>query len=260
MEGKKPKVSVIVPAYNAEKTLEAAVRSVLAQTMTDWELLLLDDCSRDGTWALAQRLAGEDERIRILRHDANRGVSYSRNLGVRTAEGEYVAFLDSDDLWAPDKLEKQLALAREHPEGTLYFTGSAFISADGRANRYILSVPERVDYRTLLRQNVISCSSVLARRELLLRYPMENDAIHEDYAVWLKILRREGDAFAVNEPLLTYRVSEHSKSGNKWRAAGMTFATYRYVGVPLPGILWNGLQYTVRGILKYRAIGASWEN
>ena len=157
----------------------------------------------------------------------------------------------------PEKLERQMALAAQHPEAGLFFTGSAFISEDDRKYGYTLSVPERVNYRRLLGQNVISCSSVLVRRELMERFPMGNDAIHEDFAVWLKILREEPWAYGVNEPLLVYRVSRSSKSGNKLKAARMTFGTYRYIRVPLPLAVWSGILYTVRGIRKFRAIGAS---
>ena len=157
----------------------------------------------------------------------------------------------------PEKLKRQMALAAQHPEAGLFFTGSAFISEDDHKYGYTLSVPERVNYRRLLGQNVISCSSVLVRRELMERFPMGNDAIHEDFAVWLKILREEPWAYGVNEPLLVYRLSRSSKSGNKLKAARMTFGTYRYIRVPLPLAVWSGILYTVRGIRKFRAIGAS---
>ena len=259
MSEMKKLVSVVIPAYNAEKTLTEAVDSVLCQTWPELEILIVDDCSRDGTWALVGRLAEKDRRIRVFRNEENRGVSYSRNFGARMAEGEYVALLDSDDLWAQDKLEKQMGLAEQHPEGSLFSTGSAFISPEGRHNGYIFSVPERVDRRTLLRQNVISCSSVLLRRETFLRHPMGNDVIHEDFALWLQLLREEPFAWGVNEPLLIYRVSPDSKSGNKIKAARMTFATYRAAGESWPSILWNGVFYTIRGIQKFRSIAAAWE-
>ena len=250
-------ISVVVPAWRAEKTLAAALDSVLAQTWRETEVLVVDDASPDGTLALAESYAARDPRVRVIAQKENGGVSRARNRGVREARGEWIALLDSDDLWMPEKLERQMALAAQHPEAGLFFTGSAFISEDDRKYGYTLSVPERVNYRRLLGQNVISCSSVLVRRELMERCPMGNDAIHEDFAVWLKILREEPWAYGVNEPLLVYRLSRSSKSGNKHKAARMTFGTYRYVRVPLPLAVWSGVLYTVRGIRKFRAIGAS---
>lgn len=255
--GERSLVSVVVPAWCAEKTLAATLDSVLCQTWREIEVLVVDDASPDGTKALAERYAAADERIRVIAQEENGGVSKARNRGVREARGEWIAFLDSDDLWMPEKLEKQMALAERHPEAELFYTGSGFVSEDDRKYGYTLSVPERVNYRSLLGQNVISCSSVLIRRELMLRFPMGNDAVHEDFAVWLKILREQPWAYGVNEPLLVYRVSRSSKSGNKLKAARMTFGTYRYVRVPLLLAVWNGMRYTVRGIRKFRAIGAS---
>ena len=255
--GERSLISVVVPAWRAEKTLAATLDSILSQTWRELEVLVVDDASPDGTLALAQSYAAKDPRVRVIAQPENGGVSKARNRGVREARGGWIAFLDSDDLWMPEKLERQMTLAAQHPEAGLFFTGSAFISEDDHKYGYTLSVPERVNYRRLLGQNVISCSSVLVRRELMERYPMGNDAIHEDFAVWLKILREEPWAYGVNEPLLVYRVSRSSKSGNKLKAARMTFGTYRYVRVPLPLAVWSGVLYTVRGIRKFRAIGAS---
>ena len=255
--GERSLISVVVPAWRAEKTLAATLDSILSQTWRELEVLVVDDASPDGTLALAQSYAAKEPRVRVIAQPQNGGVSKARNRGVREARGEWIAFLDSDDLWMPEKLERQMALAAQHPEAGLFFTGSAFISEDDHKYGYTLSVPERVNYRRLLGQNVISCSSVLVRRELMERFPMGNDAIHEDFAVWLKILREEPWAYGINEPLLVYRVSRSSKSGNKLKAARMTFGTYRYVRVPLPLAVWSGVRYTVRGIRKFRAIGAS---
>ena len=250
-------ISVVMPARNAQSTIREAIRSALDQTWRELELLVMDDGSTDGTAGIVRSLAARDERIRFFQNETNRGVSWCRNFGVEQARGEWIAFLDSDDLWRREKLEKQMALVRRHGDAGLFFTGSGFITADGKACTYQMHVPEKVSYRQLLKQNVISCSSVLCRRELLERHPMENDAVHEDFAVWLRILREEPLAWAVDEPLLMYRVSASSKSGNKWKAARMTAATYRFVGEPWWSIAWNGVFYTIRGIRKFRAIAAS---
>ena len=105
-------ISIIMPAYNAENTLEFAVRSVLAQTYRDFELIIINDCSKDKTLALANRLQKTDSRIRVLDNERNQGVSLTRRRGVEIAEGDWLAFLDSDDAWMPDKLEKQVALQK----------------------------------------------------------------------------------------------------------------------------------------------------
>ena len=186
-----PKISIVTPAYNCEKYLEEAVNSVLAQSFEDWELLIIDDCSKDATWLRMQTLAKQDNRIRIFQNRHNSGSAATRNNGIRQARGEWIAFLDSDDLWRPEKLERQMSVLRKHPDASFLFTGSAFIEDDGMTIAHVLHVPEKVSRKKLLKQNVISCSSVLIRRELMLEFPMpEEDGIHEDFATWLAILSK----------------------------------------------------------------------
>lgn len=249
-----PQISIVVPAYKAEKTVGKTLESIRNQTYTNWEAILVNDCSPDGTLTLLESAAAADGRFRVVTNEKNSGVSYSRNRGVQLARGEWIAFLDSDDYWTEDKLEKQLALAEKYPDCGLFYTGSAFVNENGVPYEYTLSVPERVDYRELLKQNVVSCSSVLVRREWLERYPMENDGIHEDFAVWLRILRSGAEARGVNEPLLVYRLSSQSKSGNKKKAALMTWKTYRFVGVSLLRSAWSMGFYTIRSLRKYSGI------
>lgn len=211
-----PTISIITPAYNCEKYLEEAVESVLAQTMQDWEMLIIDDCSSDNTYDCMEKLAQRDKRIRIFRNIQNTGAAATRNYGIRQAKGQWIAFLDSDDLWRKEKLQKQMAILEKHREATFLFTGSAFIEDDGMTIAHTLHVPEKVNRRRLLRQNVISCSSVLIQRELMMKYPMpEEDGIHEDFATWLSILTEVPWAYSVDEPLLIYRRALASKSGKK---------------------------------------------
>lgn len=245
-------VTIIMPAYNCERFLREAVESVKAQTYKDWELFIIDDCSTDGARSLAEKLARTDERITVLHNEVNSGVSSTRNRGVQESDSEWIAFLDSDDMWEPNKLEKQFELFSSVPEAKLLFTGSGFMYEDGERMDYVLHVPEKINRRELLKQNLVSCSSVLVRRELLLKYPMpEKGMMHEDFTVWLKILSEEKHAYGIDEPLLIYRRYDGSKSGNKLKAAKMNWNAYRHVGLnPLEGAYYM-CWYMIKGILKY---------
>ncbi len=248
-------VTIIMPAYNAEKTLEESVRSVCNQTYPDWELLILDDGSKDGTLTLAKALAEADRRIRVCPNEENMGVSATRNRGVALATFPLIAFLDSDDMWLPEKLEKQLACLAQHPRAALCFTGSGFILEDGTASASILHVPTKVEKRELLKQNVISCSSVLARKEDLLANPMPDGTnMHEDFAVWLSLLSSYTYAVGVDEPLLTYRVSRSSKSGQKLKAAKMQWQTYRHCRIGFARSCVSFVCYAWRNVRKYASI------
>ncbi len=246
-------ISVIMPAYNSKEYLREAVSSVLMQTVSDLELLIIDDASTDGTSEICNSLSKTDERIRVFHNEENLGVSRSRNLGVQNARGEWIAYLDSDDVWEKSKLELQLTLA-EKEKAVFLFTGSAFMDENGRMLDYYLPAPKCTSYPEILKQNVISCSSVLIRKELMLQYPMYDDnSIHEDFLTWAQILKNEKiSAYGVDKPLLIYRISSSSKSGNKIKAGMMTFSVYRRLGLSLIPALYYWFCYLVRSLHKYR--------
>lgn len=247
----KTKVSIIMAAYNAEKTLPAAVDSVLCQTYPHWELLIVEDGSRDNTLAIAEKYAERDERIRVIPNEKNAGVSQSRKNGLLAASGEWIAVLDSDDMWKPEKLEKQVRAAQE-TGAALIFTGATFMRADGSPILWQLSAPERVSFRELLKQNVISNSSVLVKKSLYEKHYVMGDHMHEDYAMWLGMLAEGVQTCGINEPLLIYRVAANTKSGNKLKSAQMQIATYRHIGLSVPACLYYLVCYGVNGLLKYR--------
>lgn len=246
-----PLVSIVMPAYNAQKTITDSVKSVLAQTYQNWELIVIDDCSSDNVYDMIQELFNTEFRIILMRNEKNMGVSETRNKGVSQAKGKWIAFLDSDDCWLPEKLEKQIQVIREKSDASLVFTGSAFLDSGGRKSGYFLKVPESISYKELLKQNIISCSSVLVRKELIRKYPMKMDEMHEDYAVWLQILRAGYHAYGINEPLLEYRLSEKSKSGDKRKAAIMTYKVYKYIGLNRFQICYYFFFYMWRNLKKY---------
>ena len=244
-------ISIIMAAYNAEKTIEQAINSVLRQTYTDFELLVVNDCSKDRTVELVKSIAAKDSRVRLISNVKNSGVSYTRKHGLEEAQGAWIAILDSDDAWAPEKLEKQIALQKKM-NADLLFTGSAFMDSDGHAIDWYLHAPERVTYRQLLKQNVLSNSSALVRKELYAKYYAIGDKMHEDFAIWLGILKEGREAYGVDEPLLIYRIAKSSKSGNKIKAARMNWNTYRYVGLNPFSAFYYECWYVIKGLLKYR--------
>lgn len=244
-------ISIIMAAYNAEKTIEQAISSVLNQTYPNFELLVVNDCSKDGTVELVRNIAAKDSRVRFISNAKNSGVSYTRKRGLEEAKGSWIAILDSDDAWAPEKLEKQIAL-QKRMNANLLFTGSAFMDSDGHSIDWYLHAPAEVTYRQLLKQNVLSNSSALVRKELYAKHYAIGDGMHEDFAIWLSILKEGKKAYGVDEPLLIYRIAKSSKSGNKVKAAKMNWNTYRYVGLnPLEAFYYE-CWYVVKGLLKYK--------
>ena len=223
-------VSIVMPAYNASKTIRKSIESIIAQTYEEWELIVINDGSKDNTAEILSELASLDNRIRFLENDKNSGASYTRNRAVALANGEWIAFLDSDDLWEKSKLEKQLILAEKHPDMVVCYTASAFMDDDDKPYGYVMPAIEQLNYKTLLRKNLMSCSSVMIRASVMKEIQMPNDKMHEDYYVWLTVLRKYGVAYGINEPLLIYRLCANSKSSNRLKSAKMLFNTYRAVG------------------------------
>lgn len=249
MEEKTGLVSIIMAAYNSEKTIGIAINSILVQTYTDWELIVINDCSKDRTVEIVTSYT--DSRIRLLQNDKNSGVSISRKKGMEAANGEWIAVLDSDDAWAPDKLEKQIKLAND-TGAELIFTGSAFMDDDGKPIDWQLHVPTTLPYRELLKQNLVSNSSVLVKATLYKQFYAIGDEMHEDFAIWLGITKTGRVAYGIDEPLLIYRVASSSKSSNKVKAAKMNWNTYRYVGLNPVAASYYMCWYIVKGLLKYR--------
>lgn len=244
-------ISIIMAAYNAEKTIERAISSALNQTYHNFELIVVDDCSRDGTVRLVENIIKRDNRVRLILNDKNSGVSYTRKHGLDEAKGTWVAILDSDDAWMPEKLSRQIELQKKM-NADIVFTGSAFMNSDGKPINWYFHAPKEVTYSQLLKQNVLSNSSALVRKELYAKHYAFGDRMHEDFAIWLGILKEGRKAYGVDEPLLIYRIAKSSKSGNKIKSAKMNWNTYRYVGLNPIVALYYEIWYIINGLLKYK--------
>ena len=244
-----PSVSVIIPVYNGEKTISYALDSVLTQKNIR-EILVIDDCSTDSTAKVVKNYCNNTALVRYIKNATNSGAAASRNHGVSLATGDYIAFLDADDYWCGPKVEMQLALMME-TKAVLSSTARELLKSDGTPTGHIIPIMERITYKDLLTHNSLSCSAVLAKRDVLLEFPMEHEDSHEDYITWLKIVKKYGYAVGLNEPYLKYRLSNTSKSGSKLKSASMTFKVYRYLGLSIPKSLICFANYAINGIKKY---------
>lgn len=240
-------ISVVIPAYKCRDTIKQAIDSVLIQDIP-LEIIIVDDCSPEPIDDIVEQY--KDERIQFIKSKDNIGASNARNLGVAHAKAEWIAFLDADDYWKPGKLQMQYDRLMETGE-VLCSTGRQLMKVDGTLTDRIIPVKEHLTYKDMLKQNWINNSSVVIRKTVLEEFPYEADEVHEDYLLWLKIMKKYNTACAVNEPLLVYRVSNTGKSGNKIQSAIKTYRTYRRVGMNQIQSLFSFINYCIAGVKKY---------
>ena len=242
-------VSIIMPAYNAEKYIEEAIESVLKQTYRNWELIIVNDCSIDATEQIVKKYQEQDERIKFHSLTENHGVANARNTALQNAVGRYIAFLDSDDMWLPEKLEKQIGFMKINNYVFTYHQYRHFASRDKVGK--IVNIPLKLGYKEALKGNSMGCLTVCLDKSKIKPFLMPVQR-HEDYITWLRILGKGGFAAGINRPYLKYRLSEEGKSRNKLKSAAMTYQVYRYVGYGPLKSLFFFVSYALHGIWKYR--------
>jgi glycosyltransferase involved in cell wall biosynthesis len=243
-------VSIITPMYNAEKVIEENINSVLKQTYNTWEQIIIDDCSTDKSSLIAKEYSKKYSNIRYIRLNVNKGVSKARNIGIKAANGRYIAFLDSDDFWKTKKLEKQLEFMKNNNS---IFTFTAYNIIDQKYNQIKkkINVPLEVNYYKLLKGNVIACSTVIIDRNKILDLKMPDEK-HEDFLTWLSILKNNNNALGINEVLTTYRKMEDSISSNKINSAKWTWNIYRNLeNLSFLKSVYYFLNYIIHGIRKH---------
>ena len=244
----KPVVSVIIPAYNCASTIPQAIDSALAQDVS-LEVIVINDCSPESLDAVASQYQ-DCPQVVFMKNETNLGAAGSRNRGVAAARGKYVAFLDADDYWTEGKLSRQIS-AMERTGAVMSCTARELMTPAGELTGRILPVKDSITYRELLKHNSISCSSVVINAAVARKFPMHHDDSHEDYIMWLEVLRKYGTAVGINEPMLKYRLSNTGKSGNKLHSARMTFRVYRYMGFGYLKSVACFCSYAFHGVKKY---------
>lgn len=246
-------MSVVMPLHNSEPYIYSSIQSVLFQTYENWELLIVDDCSSDGSPEIIKECCRQDKRIKIYKTEKPSGSpTLPRNLGTEKAKGRYITFLDSDDLWLPTKLEHQLKTMDEHPEALLIYSNYRKMDTTGKPHRSVVTAPPRTNYRKLLNGNVIGCLTALydTKKTGKLYFPYCG---HEDYVLWLSVLRNGGVAVNTNTEEAQYRLSDSSVSSNKFRAMRWQWQIYNKVeGLNLLESVYYFANYAIRALNKRR--------
>jgi glycosyltransferase involved in cell wall biosynthesis len=248
-----PQVSVIIPCHNAAAVIGRALASVRAQTLPEWEAIVIDDGSTDASVrALAPFLA--DPRIRLIRLPANLGAGPARNAGLEAARGRWVAFLDADDAWHPDKLARQSAFMRDR--GAM-LSATAYLRHDARTGREVaFGLPGRIGLAGYLKTNVMGFSTVMIDRAWLGARRLPDLRRRQDFAFLIGLLRDGTEAAGLNAALCTYHHGHASLSAAKGRAARDTWGMYRgHLGFGLPRAAWYFGHYALRGALRHKAPG-----
>ena len=221
-------VSIITPSYNSSKFIKDCVASVFSQTYKNWEMIIVDDCSEDNSKEIISELSTKDKRIKPIFLETNVGAAEARNTAIRQSKGKYVAFLDSDDLWNPKKLEIQLSFMNKN-DIVFSYTNYQLMSENGEDISNFISAPEKMTYDSYLKNTIIGCLTVIIDREKSGEFEMPNIRSSHDMALWLLIMRRGFTAYGLDENLARYRVVSTSNTASKWCAAKDVWKVYREV-------------------------------
>ena len=249
-------ISIITPTYNSEQFIGETIRAIQAQTYTDWELLITDDGSSDKTLHLIDEFAAKDPRIKLFTLEKNSGAAVARNNSIKEASGRFIAFCDSDDLWTPDKLEKQIAFMLEN-DHAFSLAPYHIISEEGK-NIGFASTRTKVSYNDILITCDIGCLTAVYDTQKLGKVYMPLIRKRQDYGLWLKILKQVDHAYSYPEALGYYRYRPHSISSNKLKAIWYIWKVYRDVEkLPFFRSLYLVFIYSTYGIRKYGRLKAS---
>ncbi|WP_455425035.1 glycosyltransferase family 2 protein [Dryocola sp. LX212] len=245
-----PTVSVIMPTFNSELTVADSIKSVIQQTYHDWELLITDDCSIDGTQKILEEFSAHDLRIKIFRNEVNSGAGVSRNNSIMQARGRFIAFLDSDDMWEKEKLEEQISFMLKN---SYYLTYTQYKKIDefGQVSGFI-HPPHCVNYSELLKANVIGCLTAMYDTKKLGKIYMPTIRKRQDMALWLKILEQIDFAWCVPKELAIYREGHNSLSSNKFKILISQWQFYKnHLNFSTYKAAWYFTFYVIRSIKKH---------
>lgn len=248
-----PEISIITANFNCERYIESTIQSVLSQTLTNWEMIIVDDLSTDNGPEIIKNYCKDDSRIKLITLEKNSGPAVARNTAIEQATGRFIAFLDSDDQWAANKLEVQIAFMKEN-NFPLTYTEYVKVDEDGNTISDVISRPGKVNYQNMLNSNFIPCLTAIYDSAKLGKVYMPLILKRQDYGLWLRILKKIDYAYAIHKPLAFYRVRKNdSVSSNKVKSALYHWRILREVEhVPLFKAMYHFVQYAVIGYIKFK--------
>jgi glycosyltransferase involved in cell wall biosynthesis len=242
-------VSIIMPTYNSAKTLDEAIKSVISQEYTFWELLIIDDQSSDKSLEIAESYVAIDARISVLRTDKNLGSGGARNLGISRSKGELIAFLDSDDLWLANKLAFQVNLFSDKSVSFVCSAYERFNTVTQKTQN--VGVPRLIVFKDLLKTNYIGCLTVVLRRDAFDNLKFPEMRKRQDYALWLSLIKTGGYVYCSNHVLARYRHGHESTTSNKMGSIMSTWKVYReFLQLKFGSSIFYFLNYLVRGFFR----------
>ena len=222
----KPLVSILMPAFNAEKYIGEAIISIQNQTFANWELIIVDDCSTDATVKIVQAASAKDTRILLKQLPQNSGTGIARNLALSVSNGRYIAFLDADDLWRNDKLQKQLDFLQTNNFG-FCFSYYDLITAEGTETGTQITAPNTLSFSNMFACNWIGNLTAIYDSEMVGKLTIDSSRKRQDWILWLKILKKVPFAYAIPESLAYYRVGNQSVSSSKIALLKHNYNVYR---------------------------------
>ncbi len=228
MKAETPMVSIITPLFNSAPYIESAICSVISQTFKDWEYLIVDDCSTDDGRAITEAYCSKDSRICLIRLSENSGAGICRNRGIEESRGRYIAFLDSDDLWLPNKLETQLSFMENH-NTAFSFTDYRKMNEEGILTDQVVKCRGTLSYRRQLKTNYVGCSTAVYDTYFYGKRYFPEIRKRQDFGLWLNLLENSPSARGVPEVLTHYRVRTDGLSGNKIELIRHNWNLYRTV-------------------------------
>ena len=209
-----PLISIITPNYNCGRFIAQTIESVRAQTYTNWEMLIVDDCSTDNSYQIALEYAQKDSRIKVFQNEKNSGAAISRNKAIELSQGEYLAFLDSDDLWLPEKLEKQLQFMQEN-DCDFSYSKYSLIDENNIPIKKIIRIPSKLSYKKYLHHCFTGCLTVMYQKEFAKTIRSFDIKNNNDYGLFLQVVKISKNALGLNEVLGHYRIRKNSISRKK---------------------------------------------